>query len=380
MAAPTRVTTPAGDPAWLVTGHNTVQDLLADTRLGRSHADPDNAARYSDAAIFGRAARATGTPESEQAEHMLMRRLLSRSFSARRLAHLNPRVQELVKALLDGLETMPRPVDLHEALSFPLPTLVICELLGVPYADREDFRRWSDAAADMTDAARSRAGLERLQAYMRRLLDRKRRESAEDVLSDLLAAQELTDGAFTDDKVVDLAVGLLFAGHETTVSAIDRGVVLLLAHPAQLAALKRDPALVASAVEEILRLPDPVKRPPADHATGLARYANTDIELDGTTIAAGDLVLLDLGGANLDPAAFADPERFDITRTPNPHVTFGYGPRFCLGAPLARLELRAVFGALFARFPTLRLAVSVDDLEPRNHLLTGGLAAIPVTW
>jgi cytochrome P450 len=165
--APIRqVTTPAGDPAWLVSSYDDVKKLLNDPRLGRSHPDPDRAARYSDAAILG---RPVGSPATEQADHARMRALLTRSFSARRMENIRPRVQELVDGLLDGLLRQAPPVDFHAAVSFPLPALVICQLLGVPYEDSHEFRRWSDDAADMTDAGRSRAGWAQLFGYMLRL-------------------------------------------------------------------------------------------------------------------------------------------------------------------------------------------------------------------
>jgi pentalenolactone synthase len=378
-----RVTTPAGDPAWLVTGYAAVKALLADPRLGRSHPAPERAARYSAAAIFG---GPMGSPASEGGDHARMRHLLAPAFSAQRMARLRPRVQALVDGLLDVLGQSPPPADFHEAVSFPLPALVICELLGVPSADREEFRRWSDDAADMTDAARSRAGLARLQGYVRGLVEHKRRRPAEDVLSDLVRAQEYAPDAFTDDHVATLAAGLLFAGHETTVAAIDTGVVLLLTHPDQREALRRDPALVPRAVEEILRQPGLEPAPPGDPARsdlparGLPRYTNADVEVGGATIRAGDLVLLALQDANTDGRVFPAPEAFDVTREPNPHLTFGHGPRYCLGAPLARVELQTLFGTLLRRFPTLRLAVPVEALRPRSHLLTGGLTALPVTW
>ncbi|MGH2354921.1 MAG: cytochrome P450 [Chloroflexota bacterium] len=381
-----QVTTPAGDPAWLVTGYDQVKALLADPRLGRLHPAPERAARYSQAAIFG--GPMGGSPASEGRDHAQMRRLLTPAFSARRMASLRRRVQELENGLLDDLGRQTPPADFHAALSFPLPALVICELLGVPYEDREAFRHWSDDAADMTDGARSRAGLAQLHGYMRELLARKRQQPAEDVLSDLVAAQAQAPQAFTDDGVVTLAAGLLFAGHETTVAAIDTGVVLLLTNPAQREALQRDPTLVPRVVEEILRLPtpvpdpvpDPVPTPPTASASGLPRYAHAEMDIDGVTIRAGDLVLLGLQAANLDERVFPLPAAFDMTREANPHLTFGHGPHYCIGAPLARIELQAVFGTLFQRFPTLRLAVPVEELRPRSHLLTGGLTTLPVTW
>jgi cytochrome P450 len=293
---------------------------------------------------------------------------------------------------------MSPPVDAHEAIAFPLPALVICDLLGVPAADREAFRRWSDDAADMTDAARSMAGWKALWRYMRGLIARKQQQPGEDVLSDLIAAhtsrtqapqQPSTADVDIASQIAPLAAGLLFAGHETTVAAIDKGIVLLLTNPAQREVLQHDPTLVSSAVEEILRHPLPVpapetpetpETPDTERAGGLPRYANADIELAGVTIRAGDLVLLDLQDANLDAQRFPMPEAFDVARVDNPHVTFGHGPYYCIGAPLARLELQALFGTLFQRFPTLRLAVPVEQLRLRSHLLTGGLTALPVTW
>jgi pentalenolactone synthase len=386
------VTSPAGNPAWLVRGYETIRQLLTDPRLGRSHPEPEHASRYSEAVIFGRPMTSTA---NEQEDHAAMRRLLTPSFSARRLALLRPRVQALVNDLLEAMARMSPPVDAHEAIAFPLPALVICDLLGVPAADREEFRRWSDDAADMTDAARSMAGWKALWRYMRELIARKQQQPGEDVLSDLIAAhtsraqapqQPGTADVDIASQIAPLAAGLLFAGHETTVAAIDKGIVLLLTNPTQREALQHDRTLVSSAVEEILRHPLPVpapeipETPETGRAGGLPRYANTDIEIAGVTIRAGDLVLLDLQDANLDAQRFPMPEAFDVARMDNPHVTFGHGPYYCIGAPLARFELQALFGTLFQRFPTLRLAVPVEQLRLRSHLLTGGLTALPVTW
>jgi pentalenolactone synthase len=310
-----------------------------------------------------------------------MRKLLTPAFSARRMAQLRPRVLELAEGLLDELATQKPPMDFHELVSFPLPVLVICELLGVPYQDRDDFRRWSEEVADMTDGERSRACLGRLREYMAVLLDRKRREPAEDVISDLARAQQQLQGMFQDDDVTSLAAGLLFAGHETTVAAIDRGVALLFSNPAQRDALAGDPGLVPAAVEEILRSPDPVPAQRHGHeGYGLPRWTKADIEIEGVTIPSGGLVLLSLGDANLDERVFAAPLSFDVSRAANPHLTFGHGPHFCIGAPLARVELQTLFGLLFQRFPSLRLAVPVESLRPRTGRLTGGLTALPVEW
>lgn len=219
-----RTSTPAGDPAWLVSDYDLVKQLLADPRLGRSHPCPEQASRYSESVIFGRPQRSAPT---EAAEHARMRRLLGPWFSARRMERLRPRVQEIIDGLLDDVVARGAPVDLHEVVSFPLPALVICEILGVPYADREDFRRWSDEAADMTDQQRSFAGLGALWQYMTGLVAAKLDEPGDDVLSALIEAHRSDPDGFGLDAVAQLGAALLFAGHETTVAAIDTAVVLL---------------------------------------------------------------------------------------------------------------------------------------------------------
>ena len=371
-----RVRTPAGDPAWQVDGYWDIKELLTDRRLGRSHPQPEQASRYSESGFIG---QPRGTdPESEWAEHVRFRRVLSRSFSARRMQALRPRVTELTSGLLDELGKQIPPVDFHERVSFPLPVLVICELLGVPYEDRKEFSAYSDQMADMTDQAISRAGMQGLLTYMTALVERKRMEPGVDVISDLILAQE-TD-AFPEEWIADAAAGLLFAGHITTVNVIDRGVLLLCLDPGQRAALAADPGLVDRAVEEILRMPTPLPKTSRAVPVGSTRYAHADIDVGGVTIGAGELVLLNTRAANCDPEVFPDPERFDIARTDNPHLTFGHGAHFCLGAPLARIELQALFEMLPARFPTLRSAVPVEEMRTKTNLIFGGLTELPVTW
>jgi pentalenolactone synthase len=373
-----RVTTRVGDSAWQVSRYETVKALLCDPRLGRSHPEPEAAARLSESVLLG---QAVGSPETEQAQHAWMRKVLTPAFSAQRMARIRPRVQELAEGLFDDLSRATPPTDFHEKVSFPLPVLVICELLGVAYEDREGFRRWSQDAADMADRARSQAGWSQLQSYMSTLIERKREEPAQDVLSDLAAVHDRSGAGASYQDLTQLAAGLLFAGHETTVAAIDKGVLLLLQNPDQREALLRDPELVSSTVEEILRHPLRTSVPSGSvQDLGLPRWAKTDIEVEGVTIPAGDLVLLNNRAANLDDHVFDHPEAFDVTRADNPHLAFGHGPRFCVGAPLARIELQTVFGTLLQRFPTLRLAVPVEELRPRSDLLTGGLLELPVTW
>lgn len=345
------------------------------TAIRRSHVESERASRVSQSAVLG-------GPSSnllmDAAGHTRFRRLVAPVFSARRMASLRPLITGIVADLLDVMAHQAQPVDVHDAVSLPLPVLVICELLGVPPADREDFGRWSEDAGHRIDAARSEAGLKHLREYMRALVDRKQGEPDDDVLSDLVAAVT-TDPELTVDDIAWIGTLLLFAGDKSTVGVIDRGVALLLSHPEQADALRHDPALIAPAVEEILRFSH---RCPSHsrQTTGVFRYANTDFTFGDVTIRTGELVMLGLNPANLDERLFSEPHRFDVHRTPNRHLAFGYGPHFCLGAPLARIELQILFPALLSRFPTLRLAVPVESLRERDELTGGSLAEVPVTW
>jgi pentalenolactone synthase len=364
-----RVRTAAGDEAWLVTRYDEVKTLFADPRLGRSHPKPEEAARISQSVVLGGASDGFDT---EATDHAQLRSRLVPRFSARRMRLLKPRIEELVDDLLAELATSTPPVDLHEALSFPLPVLVICELLGVPYADRGHFRTLSTGMADLNDKALSAGSYQKLIDYVRDLVRRKRIEPGNDMLSELLTIE---DGALTDDEIAGLGAIVLFAGHETTVVRIDMGTLLLLHTTGQYQALAEDPTKAPAAVEEILRLSV------GGGNGGILRYAKADIEVSGTRIAAGDAVLLAIGVANQDQQAFTEPDRMDIGhQQANPHLSFGHGARYCIGAALARAELTAVFERLPIRFPNLRLAVPFEDLRWRSNLLTGGLAELPVTW
>jgi cytochrome P450 len=316
--------------------------------------------------------------DTEIADHDRMRRLLLPAFSAKRMRLLDEKIVGLSKQLIDDMVRGAEPggpADLHAALSVPLPIYVICELLGVPFADREHFKGLSERAATLTGDD-PRVALAALYSYTAGLAELKRREPGEDVITDLVAAQR-TDHGLDDAELARIAAALLFAGHETTVNRISVGVLMLLRNPEALAALVTDPALVAPTVEEILRL-----AAPGDF--GIARYAREDIVVgEGAhrvTIAAGDAVLLNTAAGNRDEQAFPDPEAFDPGRSPNQHLSFGHGGRFCIGASLARTELRAVFATLFTTLPRLRLAVDVSELRLHTERLTGGLYDLPVAW
>jgi pentalenolactone synthase len=366
----TKVRTALGDVAWLATRYEDVKALFADPRLGRSHPEPEKAAKISASAVLGGAA---GEYETEKQDHTRMRRLLTPAFSARRMNALRPRVNGLVTDLLEKMAADGAPANLHESLSFPLPVLVICELLGVPYEDRERFRKWSGEVSNLLDGQLAQAALAEFFGYMVDLVGRKRDNLGEDVISDLIRAEQ--EWGVGVEETASLSVGLLFAGHETTMTRIDMGTTLLLSNPDQAAKLRADASLLPTAVEEILRLAA------TGGGGGIPRYAHEDIEINGITIKAGEAVLLPAGVANHDAAAFDDPDTFDITRKGGtPHLGFGHGAHFCIGASLARIELQEVFAQLLTRFPTLRLAVPVEELQLRTNTLTGGLRALPVTW
>lgn len=361
----TRVRTQAGDEAWLVTAYDAVRRLLADDRLGRSHPDPDAAPRISGSVLLG---GPRGDFANEKSEHERMRKLLAPAFSARRMKALTDHVQDLVDELLDRMATKTPPVDLHEHFSFPLPVLVICELLGVPYEDRDMFRALADGMTSLTDPVAATVAMDELSDYILGLVLEKRADPAEDVLSDLATMDA------EDKEIAELGAGLLFAGHETTVNRIDYGVVFLLDDLTRRDALVRDPSLAPAAVEEILRM-----AAPSDH--GLVRYARADIEFGEVTIRAGEAVLIVPAAANRDDSVFADPDEFDLGREPAyPHVAFGHAQHHCIGANLARVELRVVFGSLFRRFPTMDLGEPLQRLRTRTGRLTGGFVELPVTW
>jgi len=344
-----------------------VRRLLDDDRLGRSHPQPDTAARTGESALFG---GPLGNFETEAADHARMRRLLQPHFSPKHLRALAPRVETLITGLLNELAEQGPPADLHARLALPLPILVICELLGVPYSDRERFRAWAEDAGNVRDRTRSERGLAELFGYGSRLVGRKRAHPGDDVISRLCA----TDGV-SDDEAATMSMFLLFAGHETTVVQIGLGALLLLTNRDQWSALLDNPALIPNAVEELLRA-----AATGGGVGGIPRYARTDFDIDGVTLRAGDLVLLDIGSANHDPAVFAHPEDTDVARKEATHLTFGYGARYCIGAPLARIELKMVFGQLIPRFPSMHLTVDPATLPTRGDVLAGGLVELPVSW
>jgi cytochrome P450 len=307
-------------------------------------------------------------------QHASLRRLVAKAFTPRRVEELRPSIQQMTERLLDDIAAQGPPADLVAGLASPLPVEVICQLLGLPLEHRDRFRRWSDATLSVTALGEgdSSDAWRNLTEYLTETIRVKRQQPGDDLVSALIAARDQED-RLTETEMLFLAIGVLIGGNETTVHAVGLAMWRLFQHPDQLAALRSDPTLIASAVEELLRY-QPIG------SVGRRRFATEDLELGGASIRCGDMVLVAIRSANRDDARFADPERFDVTRGRNPHLTFGQGAHYCLGAALARVELQVAVESLLRRFPTLRLAVPEDEVPWTTGTMVTGLASLPVTW
>ena len=304
-------------------------------------------------------------------EHQRLRRMLTPEFTIRRIKRLQPRIVEIVDQQLDALASAGPPADLVAHFALPVPSLVICELLGVPYADREDFQQRSARQLDLSIPIPERLELQSQgRAYMRSLVEKARMRPGDDILGMLI--REHGDD-LTDDELVGIAGLLLLAGHETTSNMLGLGTLALLRHPAQLAAVRDDPGAVAPAIEELLRWLSIVH-------TAIPRITTTDVEISGVPIPAGQLVFASLPSGNRDGQFIDDPDTFDIRRGAPGHLAFGHGVHHCLGAPLARMEMQIAFPALLLRFPTLSLAEEFDDVQFRSFHFIYGLKSLEVTW
>jgi hypothetical protein len=301
-------------------------------------------------------------------EHTRLRRLVVRSFTPRVLEALRPAIEQLVDDLLADVEG-DDSMDAIGQFAYPLPAIVIGKLLGAPEEGREQFMRWSKTIVDFVgtghaDEARALANEQTLKEFRDFLepIIRDRRAHPQDDLISILASSDEGE-RLTDDEIVSTCIVLLFAGHETTANLIGNGLLALLRHPEQLALLRAEPELMASAVEELLRYDSPVQRN--------RRLAMQDMTFGGKEIRQGDSVLVFMGSANRDPARFSDPDALDITRLPNPQMAFGHGIHFCAGAALTRLEAPIALRALLDRFPSLRLADGFDERWHRNITFRG---------
>ncbi|MFE2449024.1 cytochrome P450 family protein [Streptomyces melanosporofaciens] len=364
-----------GRPAWLVTRYEDVRRLLADPRLAldKRHAAPGNYRGFSlppalDANLLN----------MDPPDHTRVRRLVVKAFTPGRVERMREPVRRIADGLLDAIESEGR-ADLLAAYAGQLPIIVICDLLGVPQRDQRDFRAWSDALIT-PDPARPQAAKEAVGSMLRfytGLIAKKRAEPGDDLLSDLIRVRDDEsgdgDGRLTEDELTSLAFLILLAGYENTVHLIANSVLTLLDHPTVLQKLRTDPDGPAAAFDELARYEGPA-------SLGIRRFPLEEIEIGGVTIPAGETVLLSMASAHRDPAQFKDPDDFNPHLGRSGHLALGHGIHYCLGAPLARMELEIALAALLRRFPGLRLDVPREQLRWRPSIRARGLISLPVAW
>ncbi|GIF06712.1 cytochrome P450 family protein [Actinoplanes siamensis] len=373
-----RAKLPSGTHAWVITRYEDARRALTDPRLSKTSTpmsgQSEGGSRTAGAAPISPAASAAISRHMlayDPPDHTRLRRLVSAAFTARRIEALRPRIEQIAAELLDAVRGQER-ADLIDAFAFPLPIQVICELLGVPAEDRDDFRDWSNAVVAGSQAGpRLAPAIEAMVAYIRTLLAERRRSPGEDLLSGLIQVRDAED-RLTEDELSSMVFLLLIAGHETTVNLIGNGTYLLLRDRAEWERLRADRELLPSAIEEFLRYEGPVE-------TATFRIAAEELEIGGVTIPAGEPVVVSLLSANRDSDRFPDADLLRLDRLQSPgHLAFGHGIHYCLGAPLARLEAQVAFTALLDRQPGLRLAVPAAELRWRPGLLLRGLEELPV--
>ncbi|MCP2163891.1 cytochrome P450 [Goodfellowiella coeruleoviolacea] len=366
-----RVSLPTGGSAWVVTRHADVRTVLTDPRFSADVRKPGFPLVAPLQQTVGR--ERPSFLRMDPPEHSAYRRMLIAEFTVKRVKALRPGIQSTVDGLIDAMLAGPPHADLVESLALPVPSLVICQLLGVPYADHESFQDWARVLLSRTSGHEAvNAVFQQLVGYFDELIDLKRREPGEDLLTKLVT-DYLETGQVSRENLVTTMILLLNAGHETTSNMISLGTVALLENPDQLAELRADPDVLPAAVEELLRYLSIADTVPS-------RVATEDVELGGTLIRKGEGVIGLLAAADWDPEVFPDAESFDIHRGNRRHLAFGYGVHQCLGQNLARLELEIVFGTLFERIPTLRVAAPLDELPYKHDSLLFGLHELPVTW
>ncbi|MDN0195767.1 cytochrome P450 [Streptomyces sp. S.PNR 29] len=364
---------PDGISGWMVTKHADVRKVLVDSRFS---------SKVMASAAAAMSETETGKLMNESLvgmdppEHTRLRKLVTKAFTARNVEQLRPRIAEMVAELLDEMETMPRPVDLVKAFSVPLPVRVICELLGVPAEDQDTFHAWSNSLlGDWSQVVEKEAATVALVKYFGELIAGKREKPADDLITALIRVSE-EDPSLTDREIIALSIGILSAGHETTANQISMFLVHLLHHRDQLEELRANPDGIPRAVDELLRFV------PLTTTGGIIpRLTTAEVELsNGTVLPAGAVVLPAVAAANRDPEVFEDGDRLDLAREHNPHLAFGAGIHYCLGAQLARIELQEAFKAILERMPSVRLAVPEPELRLKSASIIRGLESLPITW
>ncbi|MCX3063086.1 cytochrome P450 [Streptomyces beihaiensis] len=365
----TRVALYDGRPVWAVTGHALARELLSDPRLSTDRTMPGFPAPSERFDVIRK--RTVALLGVDDPEHNAQRRMLIPSFSLKRIASLRPSVRRTVDRLLDAMEREGPPAELVGAFALPVPSMVICALLGVPYADHELFEDCSRRLLRGPGAADVERARDELEAYLGELIDRKRTDPGEGLLDELIH-RDRPEGPLERAELVSFALILLVAGHETTANMISLGTFTLLNHPEQLRALRSGRTTTAVVVEELLRF--------LSIADGLLRVATEDIEVAGATIRAGEGVVVATSLINRDEDAFAGPDTLDWERSARHHVAFGFGVHQCLGQNLARAELEIALDGLFSRFPGLRLAAPADEIPFKPGDTLQGMVELPVAW
>ncbi|MGU3432439.1 cytochrome P450 [Actinomycetes bacterium M1A6_2h] len=360
-----RVSLPYGESAWLATRYDDVRAVLGDRRFSRAEAAAHDEPRLRE----GR--QNSGILSMDPPDHTRLRVLVSKAFTMRRVEALRPKVCELSESMVRAMVAGGAPADLVDAMALPLPVQVICELLGVPVEDRPLFRRWSDNALSTSSltAEQFSASREELRDYMRSLVDLKRREPSDDLMTALIEARDVDD-KLSEIELIDLCNSILIAGHETTATQIPNFVLYLVGDGASWQRLHNDPDLVPAAVEELMRVV------PLGIGGGFPRYALEDVQVGGTLVRQGDAVVVSIASANRDPERFDNPEVFEPSRDTSGHMGFGHGAHHCLGAQLARMELQEALRSLTGIVPTLQ----VRDVEWKTEMIVRGPKKLMVGW
>jgi cytochrome P450 len=361
-------------PAWLITRYDDALALLKDERLVKDRHNTLTGERPAKPPWMPAFMRplAQNMLDLDAPDHTRLRALVHQAFTPRRIEQLRVRIQVLCDQLLDAAEAQGH-LELMQAYALPIPLTIIAELLGVPPADRPAFRRWSEhvvAISSVASLLRALPGVWRIVRYLRALCARRRADPQDDLLTALVQAEEAGD-RLSEDELLGMVFLLLLAGHETTVNLIGNAVLTLIAHPQQLTLLRQNPALIKPAVEELARYASPV-------IMATERYAREDLTIAGVAIPRGELVLAVIASANRDERQFADPDRLDLTREPNRHLAFGQGVHYCLGAPLARMEVQIALTTLLRRLPEMRLSQPHAALRWRPGLFVRGLEQLPM--
>ncbi|MCS7483511.1 cytochrome P450 [Umezawaea endophytica] len=366
-----KVRMPYGGEAWLAVRHSSVRTAQSDPRFSRA----------ASAELGEEAPRMVpGTPPvgsvltMDGPDHTRVRRFMAKAFTVRRIEKLRPRVQEIVDGLLDEMVAHGSPADLKKFVAEPLPVMVICEVLGVPVAERADFRVLTETImSGVFTSDEAQASIAQFLGYLNGLVAAKRAEPGEDVLSTLVTAVDGED-RLSEIELASLAVALLVGGHETILNTVLNFTYTLLTTPDELAKLRDRPELINQAVEELLR------HVPINSGGAFGTVAREDVEFGDVTVRAGETLVADIASANRDADVFPDADVLDLDRKNIQHLTFGFGPHHCIGAQLARLDLQVTLGTLLRRFPELRLAVEPEDVKWREGVLIRGVEALPVAW